>query len=65
MATMLPDNMRPLSSVGLNGNSFFNPMTVKEDGAVDVLTGGAGMNWFWAKVGLRLIAELNSGEQVN
>lgn len=33
---------------GLNGNYFLSNAVAPDDGAVDHLMGGAGMNWFWA-----------------
>jgi Ca2+-binding RTX toxin-like protein len=33
---------------GLNGPYFFNSSTVSDDGVADTLTGGAGLDWFWA-----------------
>lgn len=50
-------------SGGKNGSFFFNSSTVHDDAIVDHLTGGSGMDWFWAQVSGE-ITDLN-GEQVN
>jgi Ca2+-binding RTX toxin-like protein len=54
---------------GLNGKSLFNASTIRDDGAADRLTGGAGLDWFWANQeprGVRdTITDLQPGEQVN
>src|SRR5207248_2532964 len=34
---------------GLNGSIFLNTSTVLDDAAIDVLMGGSGMDWFFAK----------------
>ncbi len=50
---------------GLNGTNELNVSTVTDDAAADSLTGGAGLDWFWAN--LAEITDLNNGgtEQVN
>jgi hypothetical protein len=50
---------------GLNGSFVLTTTTVKNDGAADVLTGGAGQDWFWATLPQDQITDLASGEQVN
>jgi Ca2+-binding RTX toxin-like protein len=35
---------------GVNGSIFLNTSTVFDDAATDVLTGGSGMDWFFAKL---------------
>jgi Ca2+-binding RTX toxin-like protein len=40
--------IRGTKSGGLNGNFFFSSSTVSDDGVADTLTGGAGLDWFWA-----------------
>ncbi|MFN0053427.1 MAG: hypothetical protein ACKV0T_14685 [Planctomycetales bacterium] len=52
---------------GLNGSSKLNSLTLLSDGtAVDSLTGGNGLDWFW-KFGSDVINDLNNGgpETVN
>jgi hypothetical protein len=48
---------------GVNGTFKFNSSNVHNDSSVDSLTGGAGMDWFWAS--LSEIHDLQTGEQVN
>ncbi len=48
---------------GLNGTNELNSTTVTDDGVADSLTGGAGLDWFWAN--LAEITDLQLGEQVN
>ena len=36
-----------------------------DDGAVDTLRGGAGADWFWAKVGIDLLPDRLAGEAAN
>jgi len=50
-------------SGGLNAPYYLNSSTVHDDGATDTLTGGPGMDWFWAM--LSEITDRASGEQVN
>jgi uncharacterized delta-60 repeat protein len=58
-------NIRGDTTGGLNGNSFLNVSTVKTAGIThDTLTGGAGMDWFWA-ASLGEITDLEPGERVN
>jgi Ca2+-binding RTX toxin-like protein len=35
------------AGVGLNGSVSLDSSTVSRDGAVDILTGSAGLDWFW------------------
>jgi hypothetical protein len=54
-------------SGGLNGSYFLNSSTVFDNGLVDVLTGGAGMDWFFAHPSKKngdIIQNLGSGEEV-
>jgi hypothetical protein len=54
-------------SGGLNGSYFLNSSTVFDNGLIDVLTGGAGMDWFFAHTSKKngdTIQNLNSGEVV-
>ena len=52
------------SSGGLNGNYLLNTNTVKADGSVNDLYGGAGMDWYFAGV-LDVLFNQTSGEVVN
>jgi hypothetical protein len=45
---------------GLNGSVFLNTSTVFDDNAVDVLTGGTGMDWFFAKLPGRRVTNADS-----
>jgi Ca2+-binding RTX toxin-like protein len=58
-------HIRGTLSGGLNGAYDFNATTVQDDGAPDTLTGGEGMDWFWATAGSDRITDLAAGEQVN
>jgi PKD domain/RTX calcium-binding nonapeptide repeat (4 copies) len=57
------DHLRGTTAGGLNGAFYLKATTVKDDGKVDSLTGGPGMDWFWAD--LAEITDLAAGEQVN
>jgi uncharacterized delta-60 repeat protein len=58
------DHLRGVTAGGLNGNYFLNVSTVSNLSATDTLTGGDGMDWFWAH-SQNEITDLQSGEQVN
>src|SRR5262249_13048792 len=45
----------------LNGTYFLTTDTVVDDGVTDTLTGGAGLDWFWA-LGSDIITDLGGGE---
>jgi hypothetical protein len=51
---------------GLNGSFFLrsNTVTVDSTGS-DTLTGGSGMDWFWANVAMDTINNKKTGERVN
>jgi hypothetical protein len=46
---------------GLNGTTFLNSSTVFDDGISDTMTGGTGLDWFFARLGSDVITDLNSG----
>jgi Ca2+-binding RTX toxin-like protein len=62
-------HIRRTATGGLNGNASFNASTIRDDGAADALTGGEGLDWFWANQapgGVRdSITDLQPGEQAN
>jgi hypothetical protein len=57
-------NIRGTTSGGLNASYDLNSTTVHDDGAVDTLTGNAGLDWFFA-TSIDKITDLQSGEQLN
>jgi Ca2+-binding RTX toxin-like protein len=50
---------------GLNGTNYLKSTTVNDDGVADTLLGGAGLDWFWAKLGQDSLPDLQGGERVN
>ncbi len=48
-----------------NGTNPLNSSTVTDDAVADMLTGGAGRDWFWANQALDTLTDLEVGEQVN
>jgi hypothetical protein len=48
---------------GLNGGHTLNPTTVFRDGFRDTLTGGSGVDWFFAG-SLDVITDWAPGEQI-
>jgi hypothetical protein len=53
---------------GLNGSNFLNATTVHDNGKVDTLIGGSGMDWYFARtmmdVMMDVIKNQTSGEVV-
>jgi hypothetical protein len=60
------DHLRATLPGGLNGTTLLNAGTVLDNHAADVLTGGLGLDWFWAFAG-DTVTDLNNGgtERVN
>jgi hypothetical protein len=54
--------LNPLSG-GLNGAFVLSNMMVPDDGAVDQLTGGADMDWFWSNSN-EIMEVLQPGEKI-
>jgi VCBS repeat-containing protein len=50
---------------GKNGGTVLNSTTVQDDGTPDTLTGGAGLDWFWANTAQDTLTDQTAGEQVN
>jgi hypothetical protein len=50
---------------GLNGSFVLNGTTVPDDGAADMLTGGAGRDWFWLTLAQDTVLDREGGEQLN
>ena len=59
------DHIRGTTAGGLNGGFFFNSSTVFNDFAPDTLTGGPGLDWFWANLPQDTITDLQVGELIN
>ena len=51
--------------VGSGGYHLVLGETVLQDVAANVLTGGAGLDWFWADLALDTIINKSAGEVVN
>jgi hypothetical protein len=58
-------HLRGTQSGGLNRNFDLTGSTVQFSSVADELTGGPGMDWFWANQSLDTINNLQPGEQVN
>jgi hypothetical protein len=52
-----------LTGGGLTGSYVLNATTVSDDGVADTLTGGAGLDWFWA--GSQDTTDRSHTEQLN
>jgi hypothetical protein len=59
------DHLRGTTPGGANGTVYLNANTVHDDGAPDTLTGGAGMDWYWAAQPQDALTDLAPGEQLN
>ena len=59
------DHLRGTTTGGTNGSFFLKSTTVKDDAKVDSLTGGLGMDWFWANLPQDTITDLQVGELIN
>jgi hypothetical protein len=59
------DHLRGTSGGGLNGTILLNSSTVHDDSVSDTLTGGAGLDWFWASLVQDVLTDKQTGEQVN
>jgi hypothetical protein len=57
------DHLRGTTSGGQSGGVYLKSTTVHISAATDTLTGGLGLDWFWAR--LAEITDLEPGEQVN
>jgi Ca2+-binding RTX toxin-like protein len=53
------------SGVGPSGSFMLTSTTVHEDTSADVLSGGAGQDWFWANVAQDTLTDRDPSEQVN
>jgi hypothetical protein len=54
------DRLEGLQSGGLNGsNHLILGTTVKDDGAADVLNGGAGFDWYFAQLSGKVVDKIN------
>ena len=49
----------------MNLDALLNAGTVFNDGADDVLTGNAGLDWFWAGPAEDNLIDFGAGEQLN
>jgi Ca2+-binding RTX toxin-like protein len=58
-------NLRGTTTGGLNGSFFLTATTVKDDGLADTLTGGLGLDWFWASLATDSLTDRLASEQVN
>jgi hypothetical protein len=58
-------HIRGTTPGGANGSLFFDSSTVLDDGAVDRLTGSAGVDWFLANLLEDEITDLRSSETTN
>src|SRR5262249_33556023 len=59
-------NIRGTTTGGLNGTFFFKSSTVFDDSVADTLTGGLGLDWFWANLAQDSLPDRVVGtEQVN
>jgi Ca2+-binding RTX toxin-like protein len=53
------------SGVGPGGSFMLTSTTVHEDTSADVLSGGAGQDWFWANLAQDALTDRDPSEQVN
>lgn len=59
------DLLRGTTPGGRNGTNYLKSTTVHDDATADVLTGNAGLDWFWANQSIDSITDRASGEVVN